>query len=279
MLIGLGIIGEIFTIYKSKKITMSSYDDAILEISERGYKLDFYKYLELNEGKEQIEINIGEISIMTLATSLIPGLNILFALNRRKKIINNFLKDESIKKSLIELTDEEKKIYSNLDNKLSKFSYTLFNMTKKYDEEVFLDFDNDINPDIYSYDFGKQKIEGDILLPLSYSFDDVKRINDSSSGLFKVGKIDDINVAIVGIDDNEKMFKRLTFKRDNYNEVYNFTEMNEEEAKDERFVIYPYKEKEYEDVIDNILEERRNQSDIKVKKLLLTNREVNVWKD
>ena len=280
MLIGLGIIGEVYTVYKTLKITTSSFDDAVIAISENGYKLDYNKYLELNEGKDLVEMDVGDNKIKNLITTFIPGLNILFALNRRKKIINSFMKNEAVSKSLVRLNKEEQELYSSLDSRLSKFCYTMFNITKKYDEEEFLDFDNNIDPNVYSYDFGRQEIKGDVLLPLSYTLDDVKKINDSSSGKYKLGTMNDVNVAIVGIDDDSKKFKRLSFKRDNYEEVYDFKEMNEEEAKDKRFVIYPLIEKdEYDKVIDDILEKRNESNNTKTKKLVFTNREVKVWKD
>ncbi|MBR2712358.1 MAG: hypothetical protein IKE73_01480 [Bacilli bacterium] len=279
MLIGLGIIGEIYSIYKTKKIDDNSYDDAIIAISENGYKLDYNKYLELNEEKNLSETDICD-NKRNILTTIIPGLNILFALKRRKKIINSFMENEVISKSLVKLTKEEQELYSSLDNKLSKYCYTMFNITKKYDEEEFIDFDNNIDPDIYSYDFGRQEINGDVLLPISYTLDDIKEINDSSSGKYKIGNMNGVNVAIVGIDDDSKKFKRLSFKRDNYEEVYDFKEMDEEEAKDKRFVVYPFIEKdEYDKVIDDIIKKRNESNNAKQKKLVLNNREVNVWKD
>ena len=296
MILGLGLI-ELASIYKTLKINNNSYVDMIIEISKRGYKLDYNKYLELNNGEDGIDTNISvkTTNRLTMLSMLIPGINMLYAHHKKKKIIDVFMKNEIISKSLVKFTKEEEEKFKSLNTKDDQFFYTMFLITKKYDEEVYVPIEGQKIATIYSIDMGRQYLSYDSLMNLSYTLNDVKRINSVKNGKYKLGTVNGINIAIIGIDFDDELdmkmmydsfdeivFKRVSFIRDNFEEIYDFCEMTEEEAKDKRFVIYPYNKcDDYDKEVDKIIMERDNNRKqcnqtiinyVKPKKLTLSNR-------
>ena len=260
MIIIAGIIIELASIVGTIVISTNAGVDSVLEISKNGYKIDKKVLEEFKKNKE--EGNLKNLSFKTkvkgTALLLIPGVNVIDSLIKGKKLKNTIMDSPEIKEAIIPMTEREKELYANMNSKFEKLAFTAFTAGKENDEEEFMGIYGHI-PIVV--DHGLSSLHYEELLPLAYTFDEVKRLNDASGYSYRIGKMDGRNVAIIGIPNADKTICRLQLKNENYKVTHNYENMSEEEAKDKTFIVYPFtKNDAVEETIQEILKSRGEKS-------------------
>ena len=229
----LGIVGELGTIAGSFYIMINGMINSMLEIAKKGYK---YKKNELDEylnnnNKEKangFEITLG------LVLFLIPGVNLLNAVIESHKMKTIILNDPTIKKFLIPMTDKEKEQYSKMKGKIEKLKFTAVISGKINDDEEFFGF---IGNQAIVVDHGLTSIYNEKLLPLDYTLDEVKKLNEATTYSYRIGTIGGKNIAIIGIPNPDSPVKRIQFKSENYKMTHTYNIMTEKEEQDKKFIV------------------------------------------
>ena len=123
MTILLAILIEILSVVGSSVIALKGATDALLQIPENGYKLDMdalQKYQqEYSQNNDKNKRNLAKILLFT------PGVNLIFMTFNSYKFKRNVMTDETVRKTLIPMTDDEKEEYAKIDNYFEKVMFTL----------------------------------------------------------------------------------------------------------------------------------------------------------
>lgn len=271
-LVGVGLV--IITFSGSCFIKIYCVMDAILEILNNGYKIDagtLDKYLDQIVLKEKQRNNLEKM------LDFIPGVNLIFAKIKYDKLKKSIMNDPIIKESLIPMTDIEKDKYSTLRSRGEKEVFTDV-LLKNNDDNI--EFFNYVDGKVLILDYESVWLDHERLLLLSYTKDEVERLNNVTNNEYILGKMDGISVAIIGIPSiecnsilNNGSDIRVRLAMDNYLSVHTFKKMSDEESKDEHFVVYPFylddKIKDNLDkCIDNIIDTRAKEKSKKSKDYL-----------
>ena len=267
------ILIEIITMTLTGIIISNGIIDAILEIYNNGYKFkldsktNMENHYNSNEDSKELtadDLNDKQNNIIDILNNInlfIPGVNLINALVRNAKLKKEILDKPEIKDMITPMTDNEKKMYSMLTKKFEKLNYACFLSNKKYEEEVLFSIGDGV---FLTFDYGLIKLRYDKLLPLSYNLDEVKKLNEVTNLYYKVGKLNERNVAIIGLPIPDFEFKRVMVADEN-NSVFDFQELTSEEASKSRFIVYPYtvdKIDEIEKVIEEIKQNREKTRNI-----------------
>ena len=262
MYIFLGIIGELATVIGSSYIILNGALDSILEISKNGYKIDKNTLDEFSkkQKKEKQSKNNGIRRLLGGIILLTPGVNLINSIIMVNKLKKSVMNDPMIKESIIPMTDKEKEQYAKMEGKMQKLAFTAFTTKKGNNDEEFFGF---VGNRPIVVDHGLTAIYYEELMPLDYTFDEVKRLNDATTYSYRIGKIEDKNVAIIGIPNPDSQVSRIQFKKENYNITHAYEKMTEEDAQDKTFVVYPFTthyEEDVQKVIDEIKQSRTHSS-------------------
>ena len=270
-IVGIGMVAITFS--SSCFIKIYCVIDAILEILNNGYKIDagtLDKYLDQIELKEKQRNNLEKM------LDFIPGVNLIFAKIKYDKLKKGIMNDPIIKESLIPMTDKEKEIYSTLKGRDEKTIFMDF-LFKNNDNVEFFNY---IEGNVLILDNEAVWLAHERLLLLSYTKDEVEKLNNITNNEYILGKMDGISVAIIGIPSiecnsilNNGSDIRVRLAMENYLSVHTFKKMSDEEAKDKHFVVYPFylddKIKDNLDkCIDNIIDTRAKEKSKKSKDYL-----------
>lgn len=258
MYIFLGIIGEIATVVGSVAIRLNGAVDSILEISKNGYKidksvLDEYQKRQAKENKEKTN---GFKKALGVVPLFVPGVNLLIAGIANIKMKKSVMNDPQIKDALISMTDKEKEQYAKIEKKMQKLMFTAFTTDKENEEEEFFGF---IGKRPIVVDHGLTSLYYEELMPLAYTLDEVKKLNEATTYSYRIGKIDGKNVAVIGIPNPDRPVSRIQFKAEDYKITHTYDKMTEEEAQDKTFVVYPFtthNEEEVQKIIEKITQSR-----------------------
>lgn len=229
MIIFLGVVIELATIVGSSAIILKAVVDSLLEISEKGYNIDgvkldeILKEIQKEENKKQKESLFDRVGLILY---LIPSVNLLKASIDSTRIKETVRNNPQIQKIVVPKTEEEKEQYAQIEGQLQKLAFGTFTLEK---EE---------------------------LMPLNYTFDEVKRLNEVTTHSYRVGKISGKNVAIIGIPNPESPVSRIQFKAEEYKIAHPYEKMTEEEAKDKTFTVYLFsKSADDQSAVDKIVQE------------------------
>lgn len=239
MIIFLGIVGELATVIGSVAITLNASLNSVLEISKNGYKIDknvLDKYSKKRIEEEKQKTNGGKKLLGTILL-FVPGVNIIIASINCAKLKKNFMDDPQIKEAIVPMTDKEKEQYERMDTKMQKLTCTVFNSMKENDEEEFFGF---IGKRPIVVEHGVTSLYYEELMPLDYTLDEVKRLNEATTYSYRIGKIDGKNVAVIGIPNPDSPVSRIQFKAEDYKITHTYEKMTEEEAQDKTFTVYPF---------------------------------------
>ena len=257
MIIFLGIVGELATVIGSVAIYLNACFNSILEISKNGYKVEINGLDEFQkkhvEGKKQ-KSNLAN-KILRAPLLLIPGVNLINASIKGAKVKKTVMNDPQIKEAIVPMTEEEKEQYAKMKGKFEKLMFTAFTASKETDEE-FLGF-NGKRPIVI--DQGLTFLDCEKLMPLNYTLNEVKRLNEATTCSYRIGKIDDKNVAIIGIPNSNYTVNKIKLKAEGYKISHTYEKMTEEEAKDKTFTVYPFMSETDENVqkvVDEIKQSR-----------------------
>lgn len=238
MYIFLGIVGELATVVGSVAISFNGAVNSVLEISKNGYKidksvLDEYQKRQAEEKKEKTN---GIKRALGVALLFVPGVNLLRATITNVKMKKSVMNDPQIKEALIPMTDKEKEQYAKMEGKMQKLMFTAFTTAKENEEEFF----GFVGKRPIVVDHGLTSLYYEELMPLAYTLDEVKKLNEATTYSYRIGKIDGKNVAIIGIPNPNSPVSRIQFKAENYKITHTYEKMTEEEAQDKTFTVYPF---------------------------------------
>ena len=254
----LGIVGELGTIAGSFYIMINGMIKPMLEFAKKGYKFKKNELDEYLNNNNKEKANGFEIALR-LVLFLIPGVNLLNAIINSHKIKTIMLNDPTIKKFLIPMTDKEKEQFSKMKGKNEKFKFTAVISGKENDDEEFFGF---IGDKAIVVDHGLTSIYNEKLIPLDYTLDEVKELNEATTYSYRIGTIGGKNIAIIGIPNPDSPVKRIQFKSEDYKMTHTYNIMTEEEAQDKKFIVYPYtthNEEEVQKIIEKIKQDRINR--------------------
>lgn len=262
MYIFLGIIGELATVIGSSYIILNGALDSVLEISKNGYKIDKNTLDEFSkkQKKEKQSKNKGIKRLLGGIILFTPGVNLISSIIKVNKLKKSVMNDPMIKESIIPMTDKEKEQYAKLEGKMQKLAFTAFTTKKGNNDEEFFGF---VGNRPIVVDHGLTAIYCEELMPLDYTLDEVKRLNDATTYSYRIGKIEGKNVAIIGIPNPDSQVSRIQFKKENYNITHAYEKMTEEDAQDKTFVVYPFTthyEEDVQKVINEIKQSRTHSS-------------------
>ena len=236
----LGIIGELATVMVSARIITVGLYNQFIKILQNGYKLNEKEWNEsnLNELIEKQEKVLKASKkknifarIMGIIILLLPGINII---------------DATIKK-----------------NKLSKALFeTLKNNNIVVPLEEGEEFIGLIGSKQLVIDHKLAILDNDSILPLGYTLDEVKKLNEVTNATYRLGTVEEKNVAVIGVPKERDNFARVKYGFEDYKK--DFKTMSDEEAKNKTFMVYQLEtnrtnEKILEKAIEEIKESRNNQ--------------------
>lgn len=212
----------------------------------------FEKYQKVQNEKIQKEKSLLNKAIRGIL-SLTPGVNLLIAGIKTYQIEHLDLEDEDLKAIIQPMTEEEKKMYKSLKTKTQKIGYAAIVTEKKANEDLIGYVGNKaiiVQQNLVS-------IPNDQLVPLAYTLEEVKELNEVTGLSYKLGRMDGINTAIIGLPNSDKHFDSVKLKKDNFTKVHDYKLFSEEEAKDKTFIVYPYsKEKEVLAFVEELRKKR-----------------------
>ena len=240
MVIFLGIVGELITVIGSVAITIHFIIDSVLEIPNNGYKLD-KDLLDEKKAKEKTQKPNSTKMALTTMLLLAPGINLIYTSIKGVKLKKGIMKDPEIKKHLIPMPEIEKEKYAQLKSKFWKLKWATF------------------------ADYKLTSLCYEKLMSLDYTLDEVKRLNEATTYSYRIGVSNGKNIAIIGIPNPNGTIKRVRSKEDNYNTIYMYENMTEEEAKNKTFTVYPFTiyeetQSEVEKVVQEIKQSRIDQA-------------------
>ena len=259
MYILLAVLGEVASVAGTLAITLKGGTDLILEITENGYKFPFGSKEEMEaflaKSKEKRNNKKGLKDLYNKVSMFIPGVNLITASVNIRKMKKEVLNDPETKKIIVPMTDKEKEQYSKMDGKLQKLQYIIF-LTENNKEKEFVGF---IGHHPLAVDHGLLSIYFDEILPLNYTLEEIKRLNDATGYTYRVGKIDGRNVAVIGIPEPDKLVSRITFKSEDCNIKHDYNRMTDEEAEGKEFAVYPFSlNQESKEKLVQVIEEIKN---------------------
>ena len=128
----LGIIGEFLTVAGSFAISFNAGLNALLEISNNGYKIDEVKVDEASSlvltdvtlKKRKFGKIWGYILLLT------PGVNLINAVLKGKKIKHEFMNEAVAQQLVVPMTDSEKELYKEANTKFEKLEFIFDLLTK-----------------------------------------------------------------------------------------------------------------------------------------------------
>lgn len=249
MTILLAILIEILSVVGSSVIALKGATDALLQIPENGYKLDMetlqkyqQQYLQNNDKKRR---GLAKILLFT------PGVNLIFMTVNSYKFKRNVMNDETVRKTLIAMTDDEKEEYAKIDNYFEKVLFTLAS-----------EKDAIIRKNSSGIQVGTAAIYNEAL-PEVYTVEEVKRLNDVTKDTYRLGIIDGVPTAIIGIPGEDRPVKIIKFKDEDYKVSHKYVHISEWTARDKSFVVYPFFNhypEELEKCNREIIEARNNEN-------------------
>ncbi len=238
MIIFLGIVGELATVIGSVAITFNAGLDSVLEISKNGYKIDksVLDEVQKKQAEEKNKKNTLANRILGTVLLLVPGVNLINASVKGVKTKKSVMNDPQIKEAIVPMTEKEKEQYAKMEGKLQKLTFTAFTSSKENEEE-FLGF---IGKRPIAVNHGLTSLFYEELMPLDYTLDEVKRLNEATTYSYRIGKIDGKNIAIIGIPNPNSPVSKIQFKTEDYKITHTYEKMTEEEAQDKTFTVYPF---------------------------------------
>ena len=257
MYILLAIVGEIASIAGTTLIAVSMGSDMLFEAAKRGYKIDSQKakeYKEANEGK--IEISKGK-QVLNRIVFFTPGVNLICYGIQKIQYKKELVKDPDFEKVIVPMTEEEKKTYASLKTKKEKLVYLIFLSEKENENEQLVAMSGNR---IIVTDMDLLTLNHERLTPLAYTFDEVKELNSVTGHSYRIGKVEDSHIAIIGIHNPDYEFKRVKFASEK-DRKYDFIPITEEEAINSKFLVYATDSVNMKDInnaIDVIREKRNN---------------------
>ena len=134
----------------------------------------------------------------------------------------------------MKIPDHKVESLKSIDSKLTKL---LFIANLSDDKDIVAIGNNRV----FVLDSNNIKLKYEKLLPLDYTLNEVKHLNNLTGYTYRVGTMDNENVAIIGIPSNTTKVDIIKFPNEkNFDKPHKFEEMDLEVAKNKTFTVYPY---------------------------------------
>ena len=247
------LLATFITANISASIIVKSYINLLSEVTKKGYKLDMDKLASFEKEKEEkSKMKNNLASIINSVLLFIPFVNIISSKIRTNKKNKEAFNDPGFKEAMIPLTEEEKEVVKTLKNDYQRAMFCSSASTREEDDIELVGFKDDtpimvknVRPSIKNNTINLVKYP---MPHMSYTYDEVVKLNNSIKGMCKFGNADGRNVAIIGLKD-DKSFDKIIFNQNGSGLNSGFEEYSIDEAKKHRYVVYPYSY-EMEDNID-----------------------------
>ncbi|MBQ7241055.1 MAG: hypothetical protein IJS56_06430 [Bacilli bacterium] len=232
---GTFILLEIGTFCLSIIIKVKGAMDATISLAEEGYIIDQNKFLDKDKygtlktkKKSELSNNLRFISWF------IPGVNVIWStvdFINSKKDVKQELFDNDV---YIKIPDHKVELLKSIDSKLTKLVF-IANLAD--DKDVVAVSNNRV----FVLDSNNVKLKYEKLLPLDYTLNEVKHLNNLTGYTYRVGTMDNENVAIIGIPSNITKVDIIKFPNEKtFDKPHKFEEMDLDDAKNKTFSVYPY---------------------------------------
>lgn len=235
------IIAHITTMIASLKIKLDTYKNIYKQIGDAGYKVDFDKLIVILENQKNSNIK----KIIDSILFVIPGINLINSSVCRLIETKKFNKNLEKYDVLVPMTNYEKYVYNNLESTSKKISFVLTCNTieKEFGEikvlsaeevKVYLDDCNSILKNN-----GIAQLYYEKLPQIAYTLNEVKKLSNSINSHYKLGTIDGIKTAIIGVPEDCNI-DFVIIRRDKCLEKNEYKTIEDEEVKDAKFIVYPF---------------------------------------
>lgn len=254
----LGLFVEVGTIGITIKILSSIAGSIIYDLAEKGYTIKISSLGEYIRKRNEKESNLKKK--MRKISLFLPIVNIAVLYNYGKKVEKDVLNSSEIKEKLISLSENQKQ-------KLNQAK----NITQK--KLLCLDYQNNINDD-YVYTSGETIVKDNYYLkykslPLTYSLEEIKKLNRVTNNFYRIGHVEGSYVAIIGVPYekySDNLGRIIIQKGKNELSFSPFYHLTEEEVNDQKFIVYPYMNELSDDKIlqnchNEIIKNRYNDID------------------
>ena len=277
------ILSQLVTMFISVAIKMNKFLKTYKKIGDNGFKIDSQKMENISNKKEESNLKKSIINVLDLILFFIPGINMISA-----SISSNITKTEFLKRleqnnALIPMTDEEYEFYNNLSSISKKINFVSYHdeISKRIDYiKTLLDEERTV------LEKNIAQLYYDKLPPIAYTLEGIKKLSNAIDSNYKVGIMDGINVAIIGLPKEECKINYVILRNKNSLEQYEYKELNEKDINNNnnKFIVYPFGfdfeendelKNSYQDIIDNRNYFRKNKrsSMIKFNDINLNNKE------
>ena len=253
---------------------MSHTADLLIKIGEKGYTVSGDSLNEVI--KEHYDEMKKKNKVVSKVIAFVPVVNAFYTRSRMDKLEEAILNDPNLESTLLPLTEEEKEKFNSVDEgdkratKYKKASMILdFSKAKENDESYKVERGTVANlSDEEEKEQEKEKdnvtVLEERLLPLAYTLDEVKLLNDATEGNLILGTNEGSRIAIIGVPEDVETIENVKLA-DSIQHDKEFVPLTEEECKDSCFLVYPYNndhKKEIEWAIERIRKDRKIQSEI-----------------
>lgn len=206
---------------------------ATISLAEDGYIVDKNKYLEKQKnGTLKTKKKNKLLDTLRLICWFIPGVNVICSSVEAINYKKNYKKEVFDNDVYIKLSDHKIKLLNGIDSTLTKVVY-IGNLIE--DKEVVAVS----NSHVFTVDTDNFKLKYDKLEPIGYSLNDVKELNNITGYTYRVGTMDNDNVAIIGIPSPYTKVERVNFRDETFMQYHMFEEMDLDDAKYKKFTVYP----------------------------------------
>lgn len=232
---GTFILLEIGTFALSVFIKVKGAMDATISLAEEGYIIDKNKYLDKEKyGTLKTKKKSELFNNLRFISWFIPGVNVIWStvdFIKSKKDIKEELFDNDV---YIKIPDHKVESLKSIDSKLTKLVF-IANLAD--DKDIVAVSNNRV----FVLDSNNVKLKYEKLLPLDYTLNDVKQLNNLTGYTYRVGTMDNENVAIIGIPSNTTKVDKIKFPNEKtFDKPHMFEEMDLDVAKNKTFSVYPY---------------------------------------
>jgi hypothetical protein len=238
MNIGLVVLAELLSMGFTGVVNVINVLNVVIDIAEDGYVLNRDKVMEVKENNKWIKNKEDKvINKLKTISFFIPVVNILVAALDNIGLKDRIIKEYKANDVLVELSEKDIEYFKSLKTKMQKILYITAQYDKKDGQEV-IGFMGNTPLVVVDHDLSRLNYEK--LLPLDYTLNEVKLLNNLTGYSYRAGTIDDENVAVIGIPNPNSTLKRVEYPNDNFITAHKYVKMDLEEAKDKTFTVYPF---------------------------------------
>ncbi len=233
MYILLALLGETATIAGSTAIAVNGAKNMMFELAKHGYKVNYKAVEEYQKNhKDEKEQSKGK-KILSRISFFTPGVNMAIMGYQVHKLKKEVVKDPEFQKLLTPMTEEEKEQFASIKSKFEKLAYLMtISEIKNEDEQVIDVSDNKVlvsDSDLLSLK------RADRITSYTYTYDEVKKLNEVTGQTYRIGLVNDLSTAIIGIANPDFELKRVAFDDE---EKQDFVSIPEETRDERRYFVY-----------------------------------------